>query len=252
MLGAADMSFSGKENLWNLGGKIGTQLVQVLLEVFLVSHTKKDELWQLLKTQIVNCRERKPTIKHWSSIVIGTQQSALRFLWFSPTQRLSVSITLHVGANRLSADHHCFFSAAVSKRVLRLLYGPSEGADTVSLGGSLIVTNLELKDVRNTHTHTHAHTSNSVEYLLFKHPPQEFVLYILYRLVYLIGPAEGVEVPSFYLELMQGVSQLVNIYLAVGQAAEKYDRHLSVPFVGAFTPSLALLYVRLFVRLFAR
>lgn len=49
-------------------------LHQVLLETFLISHTKNDALWQLLRTQFANCIERKPTVKHWSNLAYGTAE----------------------------------------------------------------------------------------------------------------------------------------------------------------------------------
>lgn len=50
------------------------------------------------------------------------------------------------------ADTH---RIALSKRVLRLLYGPGEGADSVTLSGSLSPAVLPLQDVRSLLTHLH-------------------------------------------------------------------------------------------------
>jgi hypothetical protein len=91
------------------------------------------------------------------------------------------------------------FCSGVSKRVLRLLYGPTEGADAVVLvGGALQTTTLELAD--------------------------EYVFYIWYRLLYIVGTLESIESASVYLDFMKGVTTLVDIYLAVGSAAEKQLR----------------------------
>ncbi len=75
--------------------------------------------------------------------------------------------------------------AGVSKRVLRLLYGPAEGTDLVVLtGGFLIPTMLELQD--------------------------EFVFYIWYRLLYIVGALESIDSASVYLDFMKGVTTLVS------------------------------------------
>ena len=50
---------------------------------------------------------------------------------------------------------------------------------------------------------------------------QEFAFYAWYRILYVVCPVETIETPAVYLEVMQGVAQLTQLYLAVGQTAER-------------------------------
>jgi hypothetical protein len=54
---------------------------QVLFEVFLISHTKNDSLWQGLRAQIANCLEKRVTSRHWAHLVAGTSKRVIRLLY---------------------------------------------------------------------------------------------------------------------------------------------------------------------------
>ncbi len=69
-----------QESSVSLGGKIGALLLQVLLEAFLVAHTKNDALWQRLRTQFALCIEKKPTARHWTHLMFGIGHDVVMFV----------------------------------------------------------------------------------------------------------------------------------------------------------------------------
>eukprot|EP01095_Lingulamoeba_sp_RSL-Kostka_P018275 TRINITY_DN9967_c1_g1_i3.p1 TRINITY_DN9967_c1_g1~~TRINITY_DN9967_c1_g1_i3.p1 ORF type:complete len:1160 (+),score=392.41 TRINITY_DN9967_c1_g1_i3:355-3834(+) len=83
------------------------------------------------------------------------------------------------------------FAISLTRRTAAILYGPSEGSETVSVKLDDSTQNLQLED--------------------------EYVFYAWHKLLYILGnPNEQIKHPAIFLAFMNGIEMLVNFYLALG------------------------------------